>query len=169
MKKIAITCMLFVGFLTLSNAQRSIIKLNVYSFIESGDPDVYYEYVINESNSVDAALRLGFGSSPFSNAVFVDVNIQAAYRRYLLPQWKPAPIGFFVRPVIGYENTQGGVGNITYKYSAIQLGATAGFQYTFKEKFAIDLFAGPAYYFGTNRETPSSIETLINIGLGYGF
>lgn len=162
---------LFFSFLiiNISWSQKSLLKFNIYKFIDEGNPDFYYEYIINEANSVDAIFGLGFGNSPFSNSLSVNVNIQAAYRRYLLPQWKPAPIGFFVRPVIGYRNFNNSYSGITYKYSTFLLGATAGFQYTFKERFAIDLFAGPVYHLGTNKETPNEFETFINIGLGYGF
>ncbi|WP_236973834.1 DUF3575 domain-containing protein [Membranihabitans maritimus] len=172
MNKLIISLFLLTACFTGSFAQKSIFKLNLYNFIKYGDPDVYLEVVLNKESSVDATLRLGFGSSPFGGSGYVDINIQGAYRRYLLTKWKDAPIGLFLRPVIGFQSFQAGFNSVnpgnTGRSTGFQVGATGGFQYTFKERFAIDLFAGPSYLIGINENTESGFQPIYTIGVGYG-
>lgn len=177
MKKIFLILLLIGTIAVAGMAQKAIIKLNLYTFIKYGDPEVYLEYNLNDKMSIDAALRLGFNSSPFSNQIHANVDIRAGYRYYPLHQMFDAPIGLFLRPVAGFTSLYGGGLNpgtggpsqIGDRRSSFQLGGTAGVQYVFKKKFAIDLFYGQAYHFSLNDNLDSGFQPIYNIGVGYGF
>lgn len=160
-------CLLFL-LVSAGTAQKAILKINLYSFIKYSDPEVYLEINLNDKSSIDAALRLGFNSSPFSNQIHANVDIRGAYRYYPLHQVFETPIGLFLRPVLGYTSLYGGGINQTgFRQSSIQMGATGGFQYVFKKKFAVDLFAGQAYHFSLNDNISSGFRPVYNIGIGY--
>jgi len=158
-------------FATAGLAQKALFKINLYSFIKYGDPEVYMEFNLNDKSSIDAALRLGFNSTPFSNQIHANVDIRAAYRYYPLHNIFETPIGLFLRPVAGFTSLYGGglsqTGN--NRQSSVQFGGTAGVQYVIKRKFAIDLFYGQAYHFSLNENLQSGFQPVYNIGVGYGF
>lgn len=170
MKKILLTLGFILTLAMAGMAQKAIFKINLYTFIKYSDPEVYLEVNLNEKSSVDAALRLGFNNSPFSNNIHANVDIRAGYRYYPLYQMFEAPIGLFLRPVVGFTSLYGGglsqTGN--NRQSSFQLGATGGIQYVFKKKFAIDLFYGQAYHFSLNDNLSSGFQPVYNIGVGYG-
>src|SRR5690625_1306565 len=91
---------------TFGYAQKSILKVNLYTWIEHGDPEVYMEFNLNKYSSVDGALRLGLGSNPFSNRVEFNVDIRAGYRYYFLHKIFDAPIGLYIRPVVGFRSEE---------------------------------------------------------------
>lgn len=171
MKKLFLTLSCILIFICAGMAQKAIFKINLYTFIKYSDPEVYLEVNLNEKSSIDAALRLGFHSSPFSNQLHANVDIRAAYRFYPLYKFFEAPIGLFIRPVGGFTSLYGGglsqTGN--NRHSSFQLGGTGGVQYVFKKKFAIDLFYGQAYHFSLNENLSSGFQPIYNIGVGYGF
>ena len=171
MKKFLLTVSILFALASAGIAQKALFKINLYTFIKYSDPEVYLEINLNEKTSIDAALRLGFNSSPFGNQLHANVDIRAAYRYYPLYQVMEVPIGLFVRPVVGFTSLYGGalgpgMGN---RRSSFQAGGTGGFQYVFKKKFAIDLFYGQAYHFSLNENVESGFQPVYNIGVGYGF
>jgi|GEM_PF-3243603 len=155
---------------TFGYAQKSILKVNLYTWIEHGDPEVYMEFNLNKYSSVDGALRLGLGSNPFSNRVEFNVDIRAGYRYYFLHKIFDAPIGLYIRPVVGFSSLPySNVHQLIGRQSNFQMGATGGFQYIINKKFAIDLFAGQAYFISLNDNYDSQFRPVYNIGIGYGF
>src|SRR5690625_6061069 len=84
MKNFLLSIAIIFLCVTFGYAQKSILKVNLYTWIEYGDPEVYMEFNLNKYSSVDGALRLGLGSNPFSNRVEFNVDIRAGYRYYFL-------------------------------------------------------------------------------------
>ncbi|HLU94527.1 MAG TPA: hypothetical protein VKZ54_10400 [Membranihabitans sp.] len=171
MKKLLLTLSL-IGIVAVAGiSQKAIFKVNLYTFIKYSDPEVYLEINLNDKTSIDAALRLGFNSSPFSNQIHANVDLRAGYRYYPLHKIFEVPIGLFLRPVAGFTSLYGGgissTGN--NRQTSFQLGGTGGVQYVFKKKFAIDLFYGQAYHFSLNDNFSSEFQPIYNIGVGYGF
>lgn len=176
MQKLFITMVLLCAVVCTGMTQKAIIKVNLYTFIKFSDPEVYLEYNLDEKMSIDAALRLGFNNSPFSNQIHANVDLRVGYRYYPLQKMFEAPIGLFLRPVAGFTslygggpNTGGGINQTNNRRSSIQLGGTGGLQYVFKKKFAIDLFYGQAYHFSLNDNIGSGFQPVYNIGVGYAF
>ncbi len=180
MKKILLTICIILSIAAAGVAQKALFKVNLYTFIKYSDPDVYLELRLNKYSSIDASLRLGFNSSPFSNQIHANVDIRTGYRYYVLNDIFDVPIGLFLRPVIGFTSlyggglnqggiNQGGINQIGTRRSSFQLGGTGGFQYVFNKKFALDLFYGQAYNFSLNDNINSDFKPIYNIGVGYGF
>lgn len=177
MKNLSLTFALLIMLATTGLAQKALFKINLYTFIKYNDPEVYMEINLNDKSSVDAALRLGFNNSPFSNQIHANVDVRAGYRYYPLHEIFQVPIGFFLRPVLGFTSLYGGglnqggggINQVGSRRSSFQLGGTGGFQYVFKKKFAIDLFYGQAYHFSLNENFGSGFQPVYNIGVGYGF
>lgn len=176
MQKFFITLVLLGAIGSAGIAQKAIIKINLYTFIKFSDPEVYLEYNLNDEMSIDAALRLGFNSSPFSNQIHANVDLRLGYRYYPLHEIFEVPIGLFLRPVAGFTslyggglNTGGGINQGNNRRSSFQLGGTGGVQYVFKKKFAVDLFYGQAYHFSLNDNIGSAFQPVYNIGVGYAF
>ena len=176
MKHLFLTFALLFMAIGAGMAQKAIFKVNLYTFIKYSDTEVYLEINLNRYSSIDAALRLGFNSSPFSNQIHANVDIRAGYRYYPLNEIFDVPIGLFLRPVAGYTSLYGGglnqggggINQIGTRRSSFQLGGTGGFQYVFNKKFALDLFYGQAYHFSLNDNVNSSFRPVYNIGVGYG-
>lgn len=170
-KKYLLFILFFIGCGTLGYSQKTLLKVNLYTWIEYGDPEVYMEFNLDEKSSIDASLRLGFGSTPFSNRIDFNIDLKAAYRYYLLHKKFKTPTGLFLRPVIGFSTLPPMSNTAAFgaRYNNFQAGATAGFQYIIRKKFSIDLFAGEAYYFSLNDDFESRFRPVYNIGIGYGF
>lgn len=170
MKKHLLLFLLFIAFGATGFSQKTILKVNLYTWIEYGDPEVYMEFNLNEKSSIDGALRLGMGSTPFSNRFEFNIDIRGAYRYYFLNKYFKTPIGFYLRPVVGFSSLPySALNQLIGRQSNIQLGATGGFQYVINKKFAIDLFAGEAYFFSLNENYDSQFRPVYNIGIGYAF
>jgi len=162
--------LLFLGCGATGFSQKTILKVNLYTWLEYGDPEVYMEFNLNEKSSIDGALRLGLGSTPFSNRIELNIDIRGAYRYYLFHKKFNAPIGFYLRPVVGFSSLPySAINQLIGRQSNIQIGATGGFQYIINKKFAIDLFAGEAYFISLNENYDSQFRPIYNIGIGYGF
>lgn len=158
-KKSVLVLIAILASVTLNFSQSSLTKVNLYSFFDTSEPDVYFESVFNDRSSLDFALNLGLG--PFST------NIQAGYRWYLSSEWE-APNGIFVRPLIGFQSYEDD-SEQENRYSGFRIGVTLGFQYVIAKHFPIDLFIGPAYLIGINENTESGFEMIFNVGAGYMF
>ncbi len=177
MNHISLTFALILIFATAGMTQKALFKVNLYTFIKYSDPEVYMEINLNDKSSIDAALRLGFNNSPFSNQIHANVDIRAGYRYYPLHEIFQTPIGFFLRPVLGFTSLYGGglnpggggINQVGNRRSSFQFGGTGGFQYVFNKKFAIDLFYGQAYHLSLNDNFGSGFQPVYNIGVGYGF
>jgi Protein of unknown function (DUF3575) len=135
----------FAFFATAASAQQNVIKINILAPIVKTF-NVQYERALNDNSS----LQLGFFYTGFSSgdSKFSGFGITPEYRFYLSET--AAPQGVYIAPFVRYQSfsIEDDVTNSEGDFSAFGGGVIIGKQWIFKEKIALDMFLGPAYYSG---------------------
>ncbi|MGE0589397.1 MAG: DUF3575 domain-containing protein [Cyclobacteriaceae bacterium] len=151
MKKCLLVLTLIGAGILTSNAQ--VLKINILSPIVKTF-NVQYEQAVSASSS----FQLGFFYTGFDSdgTKFSGFGITPEYRFYLSDT--DAPQGVYVAPFLRYQNfkLEEEVTASEGDFTAIGGGLILGKQWIFKEKIALDLFIGPAYYSGSVDVTSGS-------------
>ena len=145
MKKVIISLTLATIFFTAVKAQderKNVIKINPVGLL-FGSANVAYERAFSEKSSFVIAPT--FGSFTLGDFKYSSLGISAEYRQYLSSE-KPAPLGMYVSPGIGY--TSGKLKNNSgdeAKFGAFVIKGVFGRQWIWDSGFTIDLNGGIQY------------------------
>jgi len=143
-----------------AQAQTNVVKLDIFQPIVSTIA-LSFEHKLSEASSFQLGVAGTFGYkedySSFGNTNGRSTSgfaITPEYRFYLSEK-HPALEGFYVAPFVRFQYlSQTGINynqNIPQPYEAslvaFGLGTTVGRHWIFKQRFSLDLFAGPGYTF----------------------
>jgi hypothetical protein len=156
-------CLVLSG--TATYAQQNVIKINILAPIVKTF-NVQYERALNDQSS----LQLGFFYTGYStgDSKFSGFGITPEYRFYLSET--AAPQGVYIAPFVRYQSftIEDDVADAEADFTAFGGGVILGKQWIFKEKVALDIFLGPAYYSG-NVDVKSGNEDDLEVGAFDGF
>lgn len=160
---VILACIVF--FTTTAHAQQNVIKINILAPIVKTF-NVQYERALNDNSS----LQLGFFYTGFTSGdtKFTGFGITPEYRFYLSET--AAPQGVYIAPFVRYQsfNLKDEETDSEGDFSAFGGGVILGKQWIFKEKIALDIFLGPAYYSGAV-DVKSGVEDDFETGAFDGF
>ncbi|MBL7841181.1 MAG: DUF3575 domain-containing protein [Cyclobacteriaceae bacterium] len=146
-------------------AQQNVIKINILAPIVKTF-NIQYERALTDQSS----LQLGFFYTGYSSgdSKFSGFGITPEYRFYLSET--AAPQGVYVAPFLRYQSfsIEDDAADAKADFSAFGGGLILGKQWIFKEKVALDIFLGPAYYSG-NVDVKSGTEDDFETGAFDGF
>jgi hypothetical protein len=186
MKKVLlIPALLFAG---AAQAQNHAVKVDIFQPIIN-TLAVSYEQKLSESSSFQVAVSGTFGykdgSSSYSFNAYSDqlstsgFSITPEYRLYLSEK-HPALEGFYVAPYVRFQylsqtgnlyNYSSSGSMFTQKYdanlTAFGLGVTVGRHWIFKQRFSLDLFAGPGYTFASTSSNQNGVSPSKGDFVGY--
>lgn len=182
MKKVILSLAVLAGTATMASAQSSnALKVNVISPIfKTGS--FFFEHKLNDN----ATGQLGFSFTSWQpdDTKITGFSITPEYRYYLSGE---AMDGFYVGPFVRYQSF-----SLTNEYDSYQFdnngnmttvrrkdegtlntlgaGVLVGRQWLFKDRFTLDLFAGPSYSGGSVKAKSGSADNLdVSGGLnGFG-
>lgn len=163
-KLYAVTLCLMLA-VSAAYAQQNVIKINILAPIVKTF-NVQYERALNDQSS----LQLGFFYTGYStgDSKFSGFGITPEYRFYLSET--AAPQGVYIAPFVRYQSftIEDDVADAEADFTAFGGGVILGKQWIFKEKVALDIFLGPAYYSG-NVDVKSGNEDDLETGAFDGF
>jgi Protein of unknown function (DUF3575) len=163
-KLYAVTLCLMLA-VSAAYAQQNVIKINILAPIVKTF-NVQYERALNDQSS----LQLGFFYTGYStgDSKFSGFGITPEYRFYLSET--AAPQGVYIAPFVRYQSftIEDDVADAEADFTAFGGGVILGKQWIFKEKVALDIFLGPAYYSG-NVDVKSGNEDDLEVGAFDGF
>ncbi|MGB0521508.1 MAG: DUF3575 domain-containing protein [Flammeovirgaceae bacterium] len=161
-----VLALVFTG--TLAKAQKTVIKANLLSPVVSTG-SFFVEHAISETSS----LQLGgfYTGASVGDTKFRGFGITPEFRYYLSD--REAPAGFYLGPFLRYQNF-----TLTYDSDDSEAdlttfggGVLVGNQWIFKERIALDIFAGPSYNAGSLEAKDGANEDNFETGTfdGFGF
>lgn len=182
MKKVLLTAVAVLGFVSFSNAQENIIKANPLSLLGGSDL-VSFEHKLGEKSSI--VVGAGIGGFKIGDAKYSSVGGELQYRYYFNEALKGVYAGGqagYTSGKVKFENSfsfdsSGNLvsGTSETTYGALKVGAKGGYQWVWDSGFALDLNLGIAYNkfeYKSNDGVFSGLKAsgvLPNFGFGIGY
>jgi hypothetical protein len=162
-------CVMLIQAQESQKLQDNQFKINILS------PGFTYEKGVSASNSInlDANVSIGYSTQANSNSNFVaGPYIRSQFRHYynlkkraLKEKNTTGNSGNFIAANASYYFKPFDQPNLVSVYDGVTLGATWGFQRTFKRGLNINLNTGVGYNFASDQS--SSVVPLINFTIGW--